>query len=138
MVDRLADIVKSATQPAVAEIKSASTVLMESSTQMAATATSYWDALKSKGPVSNPIGVATTLHARVRVREGAKSHQILVNAQTWGECILQGVSMSGLVESANAVLRDMEDVVNHCFVSTCWLGNGSVLLEMASKAMVSW
>ena len=47
VVDRLADIVKTATQAAVAEIKQASTALTESSTQIAATATSDRDALKS-------------------------------------------------------------------------------------------
>ena len=104
VVDRLADVIKSAMQATVAEIKSASTVLTESSTQMAATATSYRDALKSKGPVSNPIAAATMLDVRVRAREGVKSHQILVDAQTRGECILRGVSMPGLVEAANAVL----------------------------------
>ena len=52
VVDRLEDVVKSAMQAAVAEIKSASTILIGSSTQMAATATSYQDALKSKEPVS--------------------------------------------------------------------------------------
>ena len=41
IVDRLADIVKATTQAAVAKIQLASTSLTESSTQIAATATSY-------------------------------------------------------------------------------------------------
>ena len=41
VVDRLADMVKTSTQATIAEIKAASTVLTESSMQMAATATSY-------------------------------------------------------------------------------------------------
>ena len=52
MADRLADVVKAATQATVTEIKLASTALMESSTQMAATATSYQDALTTKGPAT--------------------------------------------------------------------------------------
>ena len=73
MVDRLADVVKAATQAAVVEIKSALSVLAESSMQMAPTATSYWDALTSKGPSLNPIVAAATLDVRVRAREGVKS-----------------------------------------------------------------
>ena len=57
VVDRLADVVKAATQVAVAEIKSALSVLAESSTQMAATATSYQDTLTSKVSGFVPIFV---------------------------------------------------------------------------------
>ena len=32
----------------------------------------------------------------------------------------------------------MEDAVNHCFISACRLGNGSMLLEMDSEAAVCW
>ena len=32
----------------------------------------------------------------------------------------------------------MEDAVNHCFFSTCQLGNGGVLLEMDSEAKACW
>ena len=46
--------------------------------------------------------------------------------------------MSGLVEAANAVLRDMEDVANHHFVSARRLGNGGMLLEMDSEATACW
>ena len=69
VTDRLTDVVKAATQAAVAEIKLASTALTESSTKMAATATSYWDALTTKGPTTP----APSLDARVRVREGVKA-----------------------------------------------------------------
>ena len=78
VVDRLAEVVKTTTQAAVAEIKSASSALAESlaSTQMAATATSYQDALTSKGSSLNPIAAVATLDVRVRAREGVKSQQI--------------------------------------------------------------
>ena len=140
VVDRLMDMVKTATQAAVAEIKAASTVLTESSTQMAATATSYQDALTSKGPMPtpNPVVVAATLDVRVRARAGVKSRKILIDAHSCGECILQGVSMTGLVDLANATLRDMEHVSDHHFISSCQLGNGGMLLEMNSEAVASW
>ena len=46
--------------------------------------------------------------------------------------------MSGLVEAANAALRDMEDAANHRFISARRLGNGGVLLEMDSEAAACW
>ena len=58
VVDRLVDIVKTATQAFVAEIKQASTALTKSSMQIAAMATSYQDALKST--VAGP----TMLHVK--------------------------------------------------------------------------
>ena len=140
IVDRLTDMVKTATQATIAEIKAASMVLTESSMQMAATATSYWDALTSKVPTPTPnlIAVAAMLDVRVREREGVKSRQILIDARSRGECILRGVSMSGLVDSANTVLQDMEHVSDHRFFSAHQLGNGGVLLEMNSEATASW
>ena len=41
---------------------------------------------------------------RVRVREGVKAHQILINVWNYREGILRRTSNVGLVESANVVL----------------------------------
>ena len=81
VADRLADVVKAATQATVAEIKLASTTLMESSMKMAATATSYQDILITKGSTTPVL----SLNARVRVREGVKARQVLVDALTPGK-----------------------------------------------------
>ena len=70
MVDRLVDVVKTATQTTVAEIKQASTAPTESSTQIAAMATSYWDTLKST--VTGPTVPQMSIDARVCVREGIR------------------------------------------------------------------
>ena len=77
------------------------------------------------------------MDVRVRAREGVKSRQILIDARSRGECILQGVSATGLVDSANMALRDMEHASDHRFVSARWLGNGGMLLEMNSEAAAS-
>ena len=138
MVDRLADVVKAATQAAVVEIKSASSALAESSMQMAATATSYRDALTSKGPSLNPIMVAATLDMRVRAREGVKLQQILIDTHSCGDCVLWGISATGLVNTANVTLHGLEHVADHHFVSAHWLNNGGVVLEMNSKATIGW
>ena len=138
VVDRLAEVVKTTTQAAVTEIKSASSALAESSTQMAATATSYWDALTSKGPSPNPIAAAATLDMRVRVREGVKLQQILINARSHGDCILWGISTVGLVDVANAALRSLEHGTDHRFVSAHRLNNRGVVLEMNSEAAIGW
>ena len=105
---------------------------------MAATATSYRDALTSKGSLPNPIAAAATLDVRVRAREGVKSRQILVDARSHGNCILRGVSTVGLVDAANATLRGLEHGADHCFVSAHRLNNGGVVLEMNSKAAIGW
>ena len=138
VVDRLVEVVKTATQATVAEIKSALSTLAESSTQMTATATSYRDALTSKGSLPNPIVAAATLDVRVRAREGVKLQQILIDAHSHGDCILQGVSTAGLVNVANATLRGLEHGADHHFVSARQLNNGGVVLEMNSKATISW
>ena len=80
VVDKLSDAVKAATQAAIAEIKSVYTVLTESSTQMAATATSYRDVLKSTA--TGQAVMTPSLDARVRVREGIKARQVLVDVLT--------------------------------------------------------
>ena len=69
-MNKLADVVKVAMQAAVAEIKSASTALAESSTQFTAIVTSYRDALTSKGPSSNSPAGANMVDMRARAREG--------------------------------------------------------------------
>ena len=139
-MDRLADVVKATMQAAVMEIKSASTALAESSMQFTATATSYRDVLTSKGPPSNSPTRASTVDMRVRVREGIKSHQNLLDSQSRGrgEGILCGVSNTGLVEAANKALRNMVNPPEHHFVSAHRLGNGRVLLEMDSEEAAGW
>ena len=138
VVDRLAEVVKTATEAAVVEIKSASSVLAESSMQMAATATSYQDALTSKGSSPNPIVTAATLDVRARVREGVKLWQILIDACSCGDCILWGVSTAGLVNAANVALHGLEHAADHRFVSAHWLNNGGMVLEINSEAAIGW
>ena len=70
VVDKLADVVKTATQSAIAEIKQASTALTESSMQIAAMATSYRDTLKST--VTGPTVPQMSIDARVCAREGIR------------------------------------------------------------------
>ena len=138
MVDKLSDAVKAATQAAVAEIKSASTVLTESSTQIAATATSYRDILKST--TANPPPPAPSLDARVRAREGIKARQLLVDTLTPGQKLHQSASNTQLVSKANEALRaaSAECPSSHRFVGVRRLNNGGLLLEMDSEEAASW
>ena len=138
MVSEFKEAVSSITQSAIDEVKTASSALMATSMQFQATATSYQDILTSKGPPINPAAVATTMDVRVRVREGVKAHQILIDTWNHGEGILWGISDAGLVESANATLWHLEDPLEHRFISIRCLGNGGVLLEMDSESAVGW
>ena len=63
MLDKFTETVEAVTQAAVAEVKSASSALMVSSMQIAATAVSYRDVLKST--TASPAAGVTTLDARV-------------------------------------------------------------------------
>ena len=103
MVDRLMDIVKTATQAAIAEIKHASTVLTESSTQIAATATSYRDTLKNTA--AGPTALATPIDARVCAREGIKARQVLVDVLTPSQQLHPSANNSQLVARANEALH---------------------------------
>ena len=138
MVSEFTAAIKSVTQMAIAEVKTASSTLTETSTRFTATATSYRDALASKGPSPNPVATAATMDMRARAREGIKLRQILIDARDHGEGILRGVSDAGIVESANAAIRRMEDPPDHRFVSARRLGNGGVLLEMDSESAAGW
>ena len=100
MVSEFMAVIKSVTQTTIAEVKTASSTLTETSTQFTATATSYRDVLASKGPSPNPVATAATMDMRARAREGIKLHQILINARDHGEGILRGISDVGIVESA--------------------------------------
>ena len=68
VVDKLAGVVKMATQAAVEEIKQALNALAESSTQTAASATSYWDALKNMPISITTLALTVSLDARVHAR----------------------------------------------------------------------
>ena len=118
VVDKLLDAVKAAIQAAITEIKSASTVLSESSTQIAATATSYWDILKSITASHAPP--APSLDARVCAREGVKARQVLVDVLTPGQQLHLSASNTQLVTKANKALHTtgME-----CPPSTCSCGS---------------
>ena len=63
MLDKFTETVEAVTQAAVAEVKSASSALTVSSTQIATTTVSYRDALKST--TASPAAGVTTLDARV-------------------------------------------------------------------------
>ena len=63
MLDKFTETVEAVTQAAIAEVKSASSALTVSSTQIAATAVSYRDALKST--MASPAAGVTTLDTRV-------------------------------------------------------------------------
>ena len=134
VADRLTDVVKAAMQAAVAEIKLASTALMESSTKMAATATSYRDALTTKG-LTTPV---PSLDARVRAREGVKARQVLVDALTPSQQLHRAANNTQLVAKANEALHSTECPPSHCFVGTRRLNNGGLLLEMDSEDAASW
>ena len=82
MVSEFTEAIKLVMQSAIAEVKTALSALTETSTQFKATATSYRDVLVSKGPLTNPTIAATTMDMRVRVREGIKARQILIDAQS--------------------------------------------------------
>ena len=102
---KLAGVVKMATQAAVKEIKQASNALAESSTQIAALATSYRDALKN-----TPVSTATpapmaSLDARVRAREGIKVRQVLVDALTPSQPLYLLANNTQLVARANESLH---------------------------------
>ena len=132
-VSEFMEAIKSVTKSAITEVKTTSSTLTETSMQFKATTTSYWDVLTSKGPSLNLVMVATTMDMRVRVREGVKAHQILIDIQNHEEGILWGTSDVGLVESANAALQHLEDPPGHCFTSACHLGNGGVIMHHISE-----
>jgi hypothetical protein len=136
MVDRLADVVKTATQAAVAEIKQASSALTESSMQIAATATSYRDALKST--VAGPTVPQTSIDARVRAREGIKARQVLVDALTPSQQLHPSANNTQLVTRANEALQNTGSPSPHRFVGTRRLNNGGILLELDSEEAAVW
>ena len=136
VMDKVAEAVKAVTQAAISEVKAASTMLTESSTQIAATTTSYRDALTKT--TANPVAVAASMDARVRAREGVKARQILVDALTPNQQLHQGANNLQLVSLANAALNDMEDPPSHRFVGARRLNNGGLLLEMDSEEAATW
>ena len=136
VVDKLSGAVKAATQAAVAEIKSTSTMLMESSTQMAAMATSYHDVLKSTA--TSQATMTPSLDARVHVREGIKARQVLVDALTPDQQLHQAASNAQLVTLANEALHRAERPLAHRFIGIRQLNNGGLLLEMDSEAAALW
>ena len=80
---------------------------MESSTQIAASATSYRDALKNT-PISVTILVLmVSLDARVHTREGIKVRQVLVDALTPSQPLYPSANNMQLVVQANEFLHSM-------------------------------
>ena len=77
-IDSLKEVVDSA----AAELKTTSTAMAELATQLTAMTTSYRDVLRSS-PLNPVVGTAT-LDIRVRVREGIKMRQMLIDAARAG------------------------------------------------------
>ena len=127
MMGKLAEVVKEVTLAAITEVKSASLTLTKSSTQIAATAISYRDALKSTATSSTTS--AAMLDARVRVWEGIKAWQILVDVSSPGQQLHQGANNVQLVLLANDMLKGMEDPPSHRFIGP----GGSTMAGCCSK-----
>ena len=70
MMDKFTEAVKAVTQVAISKVKSTSSTLMESSTQIAATTISYREVLKNTA--ANLTTTAVTMDARVCAWEGVK------------------------------------------------------------------
>ena len=119
MLDKLTETVKAITQAAITEVNSASSVLMESSMQIAATTVSYHDVLKNTA--ASPAAGAATLDARVRAREGVKARQVLIDVSALNQPLHQAASNQQLVSLANDTLHGMEDPPPHRFM--CKLDN---------------
>ena len=97
-------------QAAVEEIKQASNALVESSMQIAASATSYWDALKNtcQCPHSSATEVLmASLDARVHAREGIKVRQVLVDVLAPSQPLHPSANNMQLVAWANESLCSM-------------------------------
>ena len=102
--------------------------------KMVATATSYRDALTTKGPTTP----APSLDARVHTREGVKARQVLVDALTPGQQLHQSANNTQLVAKANEALCGTECPPSHRFVGIRRLNNSGLLLEMDSEDTASW
>ena len=138
VVDKLAGVVKTATQAAIEEIKQALNALVESSTQIAASATSYQDALKNT-PISAAMLVPmASLDARVRAREGIKVRHILVDALTPSQPLYPSANNMQLAAQANESLCSMGSPLPHRFVGMRQLNNGGILLKMNSEEAAVW
>ena len=103
METRLEDMVAKATESAAsslrmlvntmaAEIKAATANMATSAMQIAVSASSYWDALKS---TPGPGNGGDTMDVRLRAREGVKARQLLINARALGLGLLPGTSNVG-------------------------------------------
>src|SRR6266481_4732834 len=121
---------------AAAEIKTASTAMAESATQMTVTTSSYRDALRNSPP--NPATGAAMLNIRIRAWEGIKSRQVLIDAQALGQTLLSGATNASLTEAANKAIQDMDGTSDHRFTSARHLNNGGILLELDSEAAAGW
>ena len=111
MMDKFTEVVKVVTQVAISEVKSTSSTLTESSTQIAATTISYRDRLKNTA--ASPTMAAVTMDARVCTREGVKARQVLIDALDLSQQLHQGTDNVQLVLLANNMLKDMEDPPPH-------------------------
>ena len=136
MMDKFTEAVKAVTQAAISEVKSASSTLTESSTQIAATTISYRDALKNTA--ASPTTAAVTMDTRVHAREGVKAWQVLIDAPDPSQQLHQGADNVQLVSLANDALKDMEDPQPHCFAGARQLNNGRLLHEMDSEEAATW
>ena len=130
------DVVKTTTQATISEIKSASTMLTESSTQMATMTTLYCDVLKSM--TTSHVAMVPSLDSRVCMREGMKARQVLVDTLTPDQQLHWLANNAQLVMMANEALHSMEHPPTHQFMGVRLLNNGRLRLEMDSEAAASW
>ena len=105
------------------------------------TSTTYRDVIMKASTTAQQTSASvtstTTLDARVRVREGIKQRQVLVDAANMGDCILADLDNTGLVSKANEI-KGMGAVGARIVVSTKWLTNGGILFELNTEEVARW
>jgi hypothetical protein len=76
--------------------------------------------------------------ARVRAREGIKLRQVLIDAATPGEKILEDMDNTELARKANEVVSTMGAIDTHRIVSARRLSNGGIVFEFTSEEAAKW
>ena len=144
-IDKItADITRSITDHLTEELASirnqitdSTTSISESASKIANNATTYRDALLREGPTATGPPRATA-DPKIQARKAAQAKQLLIDFTEQGDRLkLRNTSLTGIVESANAALKETGFAGAGRFIGAAKMSNGGILLESNDPTVVT-
>ena len=111
------------------QITDSTTTISDSASKLANSATTYREALLREGPTATGPP-RTAVDPKIQARKTAQARQLLIDFTEQDDRLkLRNTSLTGIVESANAALKETSFTGPGLFIGAAKMSNGGILLE---------